>query len=1041
MLLVLLAVLATASCGGSNAGLALPPAGDGQPGTEVPADAMDGLPGISELYEAGRSVSATDSGWFDLNLAQTALVDRSSGVSLEQAGLRFEAGDTAAWQLWGIHGFRGLMQPTACSVDVSAVNGEFYIGLADFAGGRWRFAGPYSESTVLDYEAELGKLVNDDENHYLALLVPAGSSLLLESAAIGLSGHNLAPQPAEMFLTPGDGLVQVNWTLSPDHHKIGFAGYSVERAPSLDGEFTALHAELLQGTSYIDNDVQNGEFYRYRVRFHGSDGLSSLSAVHTGGPDPNGNARPVCLLEMTQGPLLGPAEVTLDLSASFDPEGEELTEYSFYFGSFVEPVVQSSPVLTTMLQPGCYSIFCTVSDGSLTGFANALLKVHPDWQSESTELIGAKRSTSRFRAVSAEIFEPDNTLCTLYYDLSSNDLELRVEDADGNAGTHVLRADTERILRIGQACMFQDKLCFPVYSQSGHVRFVSWSGSELSYLAAQQIENVGYLSKSYLIPVGNRLLFLHAVNLPGHIDVVANDLSNGNEYTLATGIDGELVAGANPKLQCFDIAYVENQNGHWIRFDQQLEQLDTEVFAFSGLANAALQADPLTGDMYFFAPFVNYMELRILDNESETWSMPFDPPCYPAYDFVPRIYFGAAKKLLPIMENSTTLRFYELDAGTYAELPPLSENSLIDVFRLSPSLQDDSVRMLDFLSTQDRIVVADIASDGSVAPAYTVSNTGAFGFQLQAACDDERLYVVYNGAYGNKLVSSSDALVWTDPLDLGSASDMSLASDGQSVFLSLAGQSHADFKHVSLGGIAPVSSDVTFNSFAFPILASGSRALWLCDRSKLDDSLTGADSFATPYQTTTDAANIWRGALAADADWSGIVMHGGDGISDIHQISHLIGQDGSSSALFQAPEMLSRNDQLDGRRFAAAWFRDSTTQFGASYYVADGVNGNALRIVFRDGVLETTELPLQAGDQRRSVSAALVSGDTSLGLVADNNGDDVLLEWDDYGDFEKLSLPDTGWSNLHVIAIGPDGRWHLVYHDIASDTLRIWSTN
>lgn len=70
--------------------------------------------------------------------------------------------------------------------------------------------------------------------------------------------------PSNVLATAGAGQVALSWTASPSS---GVHGYLVERAPALDGDYTALNGgALVAGTAFVDNAPVAGGVYRIRAQ-------------------------------------------------------------------------------------------------------------------------------------------------------------------------------------------------------------------------------------------------------------------------------------------------------------------------------------------------------------------------------------------------------------------------------------------------------------------------------------------------------------------------------------------------------------------------------------------------------------------------------------------------------------------------------------------------------------------------------------------------------------------------------------------------------
>jgi hypothetical protein len=125
--------------------------------------------------------------------------------------------------------------------------------------------------------------------------------------------------------------------------------------------------------------------------------------------------------------------------------------------------------------------------------------------------------------------------------------------------------------------------------------------------------------------------------------------------------------------------------------------------------------------------------------------------------------------------------------------------------------------------------------------------------------------------------------------------------------------------------------------------------------------------------------------------------------------------------------------------------------FSAPTWFAHNLVGETLRIE-RTLIGEViTSFPQTLSDREsdphRTVSAGFAwGGAASIGLICDFYGREPILEWGDFGLWENLKLPaglddaSGAFMSCPQLIVGMDGRWHIVYHDLASDEIRCWST-
>jgi len=80
--------------------------------------------------------------------------------------------------------------------------------------------------------------------------------------------------------------------------------------------------------------------------------------------------------KLPYGKQYGPANVTIDLTGTFDPEGDPITEYDVQGGSGLPLTVSLTPQFNLTLQPGCYNLVLIAKTAGGSGFAVCQLKVY-----------------------------------------------------------------------------------------------------------------------------------------------------------------------------------------------------------------------------------------------------------------------------------------------------------------------------------------------------------------------------------------------------------------------------------------------------------------------------------------------------------------------------------------------------------------------------------------------------------------------------------------------------------------------------------------
>ncbi|MCB1217459.1 fibronectin type III domain-containing protein [bacterium] len=1047
LLLVLLAAIATASCGGGDTGMPLPLASDGGELAGVPSHEDAGLPTLSELSRAERIVSENDKGWVALDLAQSGLSMQSAALSMQSAGLEFGDSQAASWKVWGVSGLRGQQKPIGFSTVVTDLQGEYYIGLADFQLGRWNFEGPFTADAAIAHDPlaaspAYSNLVRDDETHYVAVLVPSGSSMLLQAASLQISGDSQAPAAVDASAVSGDAHVTLSWTSSLDAHLLDFAGYSVERSGISGGDFVSISQGLLQDTSFVDDNVVNDEIYRYRIRCHDIGGLSTAGSSVVAQPRSGNASAPVCLISMPSGPLAGPATLEIDLSASHDPDGDEITEYNFIINDYQNPISQSTPVLSTTLQPGCYTINCFVRAGGQTGYSTRMLRVYPTWKQQPALLSEGQYTVRRFDTAASGLHVPSGRVCTLILDRRTDSLMLLEEDGNGGMKEHLLRDDIGDYLLMGEPCMFQGDLYFPVNEFGGGTQFFCWDGGVLSAVGTASPGDEYFTNRNTLVAIGGRLLFFYTLPGASRRDVHAWDVFAQTSQLVAEDVGSYFCVCHNPVLDCIELGVDLNSEVSWRRLDAGLNLIDDETFSNSYIVNDRIAADPVTGDVYFFFGGSTVKDLRVLPAGEGTWSDELPPPIYANTEVPPSVMFIDGRCFVVFLDNLAELNIYEYSEGSYQHVAKLCDFMMQDFYTVSLGHDGRSVHYIDMITDYVNFAVREYEPDGTEVDLGSIPGTPDIGEQLMAVATESGLHASYYEGISSVLQSSTDAVNWTEPLADKVQGTHALLSDGEYAYHAHSFVDNAVISRLDGDSLTPVTARTAFDGRTLPVVSGGYGAIWLVDELTDGSPLSGISGTDSSFTAQMDAATVWGGALTYTREnfWKGIVLEGGASRESAGYITLVDDINTGSRRLFRPSDQMRSLDRLSSRRMDAAHFRDSGIGYGFAFYCSDLDQSAAARIVELDDNLRIEPVTLDAADRRRTVSAAQGHGYTGLGLISDMQGEDVRLEWSSWGQFERLSLPGMGWSSMHEIVVGPDGRWHILYHDQASGNIYIWST-
>jgi hypothetical protein len=146
---------------------------------------------------------------------------------------------------------------------MNGVTGEYYIAFADYAGGLWVFAGPFTGSETAEIPGagtpNPADFLSASGYAYFAVICGAGSQAHLTGVELGLQGGTDAPAPVTFGRYTGMASPYTFiWSRSADEADLDFAGYLVERAPLLTGSFTPLTPAPIKEHYFLDNTITVG---------------------------------------------------------------------------------------------------------------------------------------------------------------------------------------------------------------------------------------------------------------------------------------------------------------------------------------------------------------------------------------------------------------------------------------------------------------------------------------------------------------------------------------------------------------------------------------------------------------------------------------------------------------------------------------------------------------------------------------------------------------------------------------------------------------
>ena len=285
---------------------------------ELPLDSL--LPGES-LDSAGLVLPARNAVASAIGLDSEFQTGRdyfSASVDVSPSGVAAQLASTAGASSWAIHRIAlGGSEPGLLSVDANllpaAQSGQssYYVGIANYASGRWDWHGPFSDSHVrlslpagASYLSPLG-------NAFTAVLCHNGSAIELVGLALDARDGSDSTAPGQvqgLTLSPVSGGLELQWNpvLAAD-----LAGYRVCYASK---SFVNPQSAGVQAVNYLEGSQ------RQLLPLPAGKWFIGLSAV-----DLSGNAGPLSTLGSAVVPSGSLPELGLTLSGNNASLGEQLT--------------------------------------------------------------------------------------------------------------------------------------------------------------------------------------------------------------------------------------------------------------------------------------------------------------------------------------------------------------------------------------------------------------------------------------------------------------------------------------------------------------------------------------------------------------------------------------------------------------------------------------------------------------------------------------------------------------------------------------------
>ena len=1036
-------------------------------------DAGTVLPVLDALAQPGKAAQYAGQGYFQVPiLEQGVLLHASAGVSAEADGVHFSASDNSAWAIFGIHGFDDDSFPGEVDSEASVVSGDYSLGASRFESGRWEFGGPYTQSAKFSLPDSAAhsdpRLYTSPRSYfYVAVVASPGSQLILSGLQLGVDGGRDAPD-SFVYLNAysGDAGIQLFWDNPEGSENPDFAGFAVERALWPGTEFVEIQG-LMPETHYLDTNALINSHYRYRLRqedFSGNASHSvSISLVHTSGDLP-----PVPQIDFPGGPLYGAQTVTFDMSGSFDPDGDAITEYNLSFdlpprSGGVPPYTGTNSSTSILMQPGCYIGRYIITANGKQSVNRFYLKVYPQWQADAILVDAADTQDWRMQDSHSIYYPAMDALATCFRDPLVPGVGLLLQLRDGSRELYQLPAPNISVDYISEPVIWNGMLAFAVLdAQYGFI--AAFDGQTFQWLD----KLLGQITTDMCDPVvdGNgdlQLCYMDEFD-PGLWQLIAEQVGNSKSKLTIMPLasrQGPIDVEWNAQALEYDMVYADNAGTFINRYqpgtgilDVQLigaalpERIDLEIDQASGTPGMLLR---LTGVSYYTQYDIATKQL-LSPEEISPELLTMQAMDLAIVDTDPTVFLGSM--LAPSGLYRRNGGFWNRTEANWASLSGRHSSMA--------AWPDGSLRIVDgdlnFLTH-----LVDIRPDNSINDQGSVPGCEVQGRDLNAVAGSDGLHAYWIGT-GQDLhyVDHEDGSGWNRAADAGNSEAIEIMADAT-------GQIYL----TASSGTTSVLVQWNGNSWdllTFRDIINNTRP-WLCMQSRAPGvNWWSQDSTVFPSKMNYHFNNDGNGLQLASSTLNSIAIQEGAALwnGNFAPSIVILGNSGSSilrlGFLDQSRKEVSHvldytytatpGSIVQGRQLDAVMGKDS--RFGSVqevYWVAIGSGqNNATRILARSDNVNTDILQLStftsirgsgwAGFQQ-TVSAAEAWGITEVGLVDQFSGPYAELDWDDYGEFEMLPLPpiDFANTNMHEQVVGNDGRWHILYRDMRDGGIYVISTS
>ena len=1010
------------------------------------------LPSFADLAGTEREISRAGGGWHELAVSGPGVIDMSASATPGLDGLVLEPADQPAWFAWGINGLGNGLFVDAVQLDMQDAEGEYYIAVSDYASGRWQTLGPFQGTQEIAWPAPLDYL-SADGTSYFAVIVPAGQQTV-EACSFRVAGDDGdAPFPVNFYPDYSGDAVFLSWWHSPSYSELDFSGYLVARAPYIGGEYQFISPEPFLETQFVDADVEEGVKYRYIVYACDTAGNRSPSPVVVAYISPGYDNPPVVVVEHTPGPLTFPATVRVDLSGSYDPDGDPIEEYEVSVGSNYISVTQTDPVFELELPAGGCRVDVKVRNAkySYSWFPMTIL---PSWEDQSYTLIESSNMHRRAYAPRLATDPVSGEHIALYIDTMRSALiaswitETGLEEFGSWPLYNQPEVNVPGVFRfISEPVAFDGKLLLQVrsggFSQGleldaagfRQATYIS-SGSSGEFQSDLAVDGNGDLWNFGLLGFSNDLVAYQSTGIIGD-DIEENLVDPGlidAEYNAVTGK--------------YEIVYTSNGKIMWAVMDPQDASSTKVSIATMDVYGMDLEYNPYTGTMEVLVASLIGLYHASRDAQATSWNgfAPVDTSGYVSggvdlsMDEDGRYAFAG-------IDSSVSRIYYDNGGGWNAGQETAWTNGGYEVSALRLPGEGQTLLMDRAI---DRLHIFRMGDEFGQQELDFVSGTDYLGLGLTVEGNRDGIYVATRQGLGLSVYGSSNGESWSEYVSgmgvLPEGIRLSTDQEG-SPYLSYVFNNQVKQFHWN-GASFDLLNSWSHNEGTMPVVGGSYSHLFMLDQSdQLGDgsvvyqmeNFQGDRSYVNGpvqdgvidgYSTNTFDGLVLYGGTTG---YNGAIGYLNNSRNEIRYVSYWGGLP------FSDPLIIGRT--IDS---AYAYFPGLASS-GGIYYAASSDSGQPIRVTREGNNFHSETIPVGVtdktlGEMRRIVSADNTPMFSGVAIISNLQGEVELFEMSTQSRFEPLDFPDIEHGHMYEIVVAQDGRWHIIYRDMQTDDLMIRST-